>query len=119
MKPEKPVEIDRCITCHCSRQSSGARNRNRRTQAVVRLVAVRHHDVQCVSRAALKEADECLAFRRLRELSAERGSTQEARAQAHGYQRERARFYESSALHLIVSEIPESRVQVRRPEQLQ
>jgi hypothetical protein len=51
---------------------------------------MRHDHVQCVSGAALEETDQNLAFRRIHELRAKRSATEEARAQAHGYECQRA-----------------------------
>src|SRR5581483_3279198 len=58
MESEEAIEIDDAI----------ARNRDRRPRRVVRLLAVRHHDVQSVDGAALEDRDENLASLRRRSV---------------------------------------------------
>ena len=104
MQPEESIEIDRAGGTGRQRRS---RNRDVRTQPVVRRLAVRHDDVQRVGGAALKEADQRLAARAplsaapLIKLGAERGAAEKARAQPHRHQGERTGLHEYSAIHIL------------------
>src|SRR6185369_13586623 len=101
MQTKEYVEID--CTSRPGRKR-GPRDRDVRTQAIVRRLTMRHDDVQRIGGAALKETDQRLSARALErcavdQLTPERGSAEEARAQPHRHDGERTRLHENSAIH--------------------
>jgi hypothetical protein len=88
MQSKKSVEIYCRVFRDCLRQTRRTRNGNRRSQAVVRLVAMRHNDVECVRRTSLKEANESFALRNIDELSTERGAAEKTGTESHRNQGE-------------------------------
>src|ERR1035437_7008060 len=100
MQSEESVEIYCRVTRDCLGQTPRARDRNRWSQAVIRLVAVRNHDVECVRRTALKEADQSLALRGLEHLGTERGAAEKAGTESHRHQGEGPGLNEHPAFHI-------------------
>src|SRR5216684_6961219 len=101
MQSEKAVEVDRALSCtERFSESDRTRNRDARSEIVVRFLSVRHDDIQGVRRTALKEANQGFALRYGCEVHTERGATEKAGTQPQCYECESARFYEYSALHI-------------------
>src|SRR5256885_2280430 len=79
VEPEEAVEIDRRVL---RAARAGPLNRKYGTVAIEIAIAVRHHDVEAVRRAALEDADQrLLAFLR-RRLRAESGLAEEHRPES-------------------------------------
>src|SRR5512141_3111564 len=100
MQPEESVEVD-CAVTRAERAacSDWSRDRDARTEGVVRSLTVWNHDVQSVCCTALKEADESLPLRCRRKLHPERRAPEKAWTQSHRDEGEPAGFYEYSAVH--------------------
>ena len=102
METEEAIKIDCAARADPLRRT---RDRDVRTQPVVRTLAMRHDDVQCVGGATLEQADQRLASRRslergaIHQLRAECRAPEEARAQTHRHEGKRTGFHEDSTVH--------------------
>src|ERR1035437_10335807 len=102
MQAEEPVEVDgagRARGTDGPRAAQRLRDRDVGMELVVRALAVWHHHVQRVGRAALEQANEHLALLRERQVHAHRGAAKKRRAQAHRDERDGTRLHELSTMH--------------------
>ncbi len=82
MQSEEAVQVDRGVRIACL--ACGPRDRDRRPQVVVGLLAVRHHDVEAVRRAALENRDQNF-LARARRAGGVQGALQPLRRGAHAH----------------------------------